>query len=75
MITAGNANDGLMMLTGAPGSWYLNSTKLGGDIFTDIKNWLQAGYNVLASTLSGGKGLASNHAYAILGVNILKDGT
>ena len=74
MIVGGNPNDGLFMITGAPGSWYANSTKTAATIFSDLSTWLAAGYNIVGSVITGGTGLIANHAYTVLGVYTLSNG-
>ena len=40
MTTSGTPNDGMMMLTGGPGFWYLNSSKTALLIHADIVNFI-----------------------------------
>lgn len=76
VLSSGNQNDGMFILTGAPSFFYANSTKTASAIWTDIKNWQNAGYYIGAMNLSTtSNNLVANHAYSVLGAYIVTNGT
>lgn len=70
----GSPNDAMFILTGAPGSFFTNSSKTDVQIFDQIHSWFAAGNFVVASTSTGGSGIVAGHAYSVLGAYTLSNG-
>ena len=70
----GTPNDAMFILTGAPGSFFTNSTKTAVQIFDQIISWFAAGNFVVASTTSMYSGIVAGHAYTVLGAYTLSNG-
>ena len=74
MIQSGTPIDGMFMLNGGPGFFYLNSSKTAALIYTDIVNFLAQGFFIQCQNNVTQLGLIGGHAYSILGAYTLSNG-